>query len=866
MNIMHKLTIRHLLQNKRRTLVTIIGVIISVAMITAVATLGVSFMELFQKQVIAREGEWHVQYNNVNRQQLETVKNDPDTKTLVISRDLGYALLEAGQNNYKPYLFIREYNTPGFNQLPVELSAGRFPQAANEIVISEEIVKTAKVKYEIGDSINLKIGQRFRTVGEGREQALTQYSSLATENGKKIEVLEGNLPREYTVVGVIKRPVWEPTWAPGYTIISYVDESMLNPDDTVNAIVVLNKVKDSLYAHARDLARQNNIEKVEFHNSLLRFYGVTDNDQLRDTLYSLSAIIMTVIVIGSIALIYNAFAISVSERTRHLGMLSSVGATKRQKRNSVFFEGAVIGLISIPLGVIAGLGGIGITFLCINPLLRAALNTTETLTVTITPLSILVAIAVSVITVFISTYLPARKASRISAIDAIRQTTDVRLTAKNVKTSKLVRRIFGIEADIGLKNLKRNRRRYQATLFSLVISIVLFLAVSFFGANLTKSLELSQDGINYDISVSWDSASPEEDQRLVQSIALLDNVTKHSVVREFMLYSWINEEAIAEELRQYAKEKDALTNGKYPYYLQINTLDEASLREYAREAGADYDLLVNPDTLAAIIIDTIPYQDRGAGKFVETKAIKTNVGQSIELYHADQESEEKVYLDTVKVAALTDRFPMGVFPVGVGGLNIIISEQALEHLLAGLENANASTRIALVSTDPMATQYEIENMTGNNLYVFNVYQMRQQEEQMLLIMSIFTYGFIVLITAISMANIFNTISTSLALRKREFAMLRSVGMTPQSFNKMINYESTFYGIKSLSYGLPLSIIVMYLIHRSLMNSFSYEFALPWHSFVYVIAAVFVIVTSAMLYSSAKIKKENIIDALRQENI
>ena len=95
---------------------------------------------------------------------------------------------------------------------------------------------------------------------------------------------------------------------------------------------------------------------------LLRYYGVTANDQLRMTLFSLAGIIMSVIIIGSVALIYNAFAISVSERARHLGMLSSVGATKKQKRNSVFFEGAVIGAISIPIGILAGIAGIGITF------------------------------------------------------------------------------------------------------------------------------------------------------------------------------------------------------------------------------------------------------------------------------------------------------------------------------------------------------------------------------------------------------------------------------------------------------------------------------------------------------------------------
>ena len=140
--------------------------------------------------------------------------------------------------------------------------------------------------------------------------------------------------------------------------------------ETVDAFVVSSKISRSIYEHAKNLAQVNEIQLGDFNSELLRYYGVTANDQLRMTLFSLAAIIMSVIIIGSVALIYNAFGISVSERARHLGMLSSVGATKKQKRNSVFFEGAVIGAISLPIGIIAGLVGIGTTFAFINSIYR----------------------------------------------------------------------------------------------------------------------------------------------------------------------------------------------------------------------------------------------------------------------------------------------------------------------------------------------------------------------------------------------------------------------------------------------------------------------------------------------------------------
>ncbi|QIC04882.1 ABC transporter permease [Brevibacillus sp. 7WMA2] len=863
MNIVNTLTIRHLKQNKRRTLVTIIGVIISVAMVTAVATLVFSFSDLMIRQAIADTGEWHVQYQAVTKEQLAAIQGDDATKTVAISRDLGYAPLEGGQNPNKPYLFIKEYDAQGFAQFPIDLSKGRLPHTDKEVVISEPIATNAKVKYEIGDRLTLRVGERFE---QGGDHPLDQTEPLRREDGTLTETLQHIKTRDYTVVGFIKRPVSETAWAPGYTIISYVDDNIIGANDRVDAAVVLQKVNPSLFAHAEDLAKQNQIETVQYNNGLLRYYGLSKSEASYSMMFSLSAIIMGVIMIGSVSLIYNAFAISVSERSRHLGMLASVGATKRQKRNSVLFEGIVIGLISIPIGILCGIAGIGITFWFMNAMIEGALWTSEKLRLIVTPLSLLIACLVSMLTIFVSTYLPAIKASKVSAMDAIRQTTDVKLTAKAVKTSKFIRKFFGIEAEIGLKNLKRNKRRYHAIVFSLVISIVLFLTVSFFTVGMTQSLELSREGVNYDIEVSY-SNGKRIDEGLMRSIVSLDCVTEYNVIQELYGNAWVDAAIIADELQdKVKKDKSMLQDGKYPYDIKIHALNDSSLQAYAKEVGADYEQLTDPDHPAAIVMDTIHYKDMGTGKYVQTKAMYTNVGQSIELTNFYKENGEETKANKVIVAALTDQAPMGMNPTGVGGLNMIVSERVMNRLEDDEDLVNVSTYLHLKSTEPMRTQQEIEEMHETNLNVYNVYQSRKSEEQQILLMSVFSYGFIVLISAISIANIFNTISTGVSLRKREFAMLKSVGLTPKGFAKMMNYESIFYGVKSLLFGLPISFVVMYLTYRAFSNKFSYGFTLPWMSILSVIVAVFVIVSSAIVYSGAKVKKENIIDALKQENI
>lgn len=867
MNIVNKLTVRQLKENKRRTLVTIIGVIISVMMVTMVPTFVVSVMDLMLRQTITTTGEWHVLYKDVNPSQLKAIDADENTHTIGVSRDRGYALLEEGDNANKPYLHIREYNEQGFKQFPIELSSGQLPQADNEIVISEEIATNAKVVYKIGDTITLDIGERIRT-GARDAPALTQEDSLETDKGKLAETIEHTEAKSYKVVGIIKRPTWESADAPGYSIFSYVDEGTLGANDIVNAAVVLNKVKSSLFTHAQDLANQNNIgsESIDVNHSLLSRYAMAYSDRLSREILAVSLVITGIIIIGSVSLIYNAFAISVSERSRHLGMLSSVGATARQKRNSVFFEGMVIGLISIPIGIILGLVVIGITFLFINPMIRQGIfGITEELAITITPGSILIACAVSILTIFLSTYLPARKASRISAIDAIRQTNDVKLTNKTVKTSKLVSKIFGIEADIGLKNLKRNKRRYQATVFSLVISIVLFLSMSYFTENIQKTIELPQD-VNYDIQVSKMGIESLDD-RVINSIANLDDITDWNVTKNFKLFSWIDEDVVANEYHDLAKDDPSLRKeGKYQYFIEFHVLDDKNLQDYAKSVGADYKQLIDAENLSAIVVDKLSYNNEAANKIVEKKAIHAKVDQSLDLDEVDWETGKETPVNKIKIAALTGQLPMGVKQAEAkyGNLNMIISEQVMDQLTS---RENVTLWLNLKSTDPMATQREIEEMKESNLfYINNGLKDRQENEQLILLISVLGYGFILLITLVSIANIFNTISTSISLRKREFAMLKSVGMTPKGFNKMINYESIFYGIKSLLYGLPISIGVIYLIYKALMNSFQFEFTLPWISILYVIVAVFIMVSTTMLYASSKVKKENIIDALKQESI
>lgn len=876
MNIINKLTLRQLRLNKKRTLVTMMGTIISAAMITAVATLGLSFMDVMQRQSMVSGGEWHVKYSGINQKQLEAIKSNNKVKTTILSNEAGYAYLEGSQNLNKPYLYIKEFSKEGFNKFPIELSQGRLPEKSDELVISESVLSNAKVDYKIGDTIELNIGQRYSTAKDtestSKEPMLQNYG-LVWEKDAVAESLKVNKKQTYTIVGMIKRPAWEFTWAPGYTTLSYLDVNEIKAGQTFDVSVIFKKVNNKIFDTAAEIATDNGIQTCEFNNDLLRYYGVIKDDTVKRMLFTLSGIILIIIMIGSVSLIYNAFAISVSERSRYLGMLASVGATKRQKRNSVFFEGAVIGVTSIPLGIAAGYIGLAITYIFINPMIKGVLDVAVGFRLKIYPSSLITSLLVSCATILISTYIPARKASNISAIDAIRQVTDVKISRRQVHTSHITRRIFGIEGDLGLKNLKRNRGRYKATVFSLVISMILFLVVATFTDYLKKALVMTQDGVNFDIETSVYGANTSENEDIINKITSLEGIDEITKINTLTATTWIEENQIADYLMDG---KDILLqDNKYPYQANINVLDDNALKKYAKEVGIDFTKLIDPEQPSAIVIDDIKFKDKDTDKYVETKALKTSIGSQIDLSIENVATKEEKSMIPVKVAALTGKMPMGVMPLGkTSSFHIILSQSVFDKITKGkekiLSDAGLRNKVYLNSSNSLKLQERLENIQeevgASTLDIFNVYYYKQREQQSLLLVSVFTYAFIILITAICIANIINTISTSIALRKREFAMLKSVGITPKSFNKMLNYESIFYGLKALLYGLPLSTLAMYLMYRAMRSNFDFGFTLPMKSIYIVIISVFIIVGTAMLYSSKRVRKENIIDALKQEII
>jgi putative ABC transport system permease protein len=862
MNVLMSLTLRNLKLNKKRTIVTIIGIILSGAMICGVASLVYSFQDLFVESAKVMDGNYHATFFDVPYEDRGYILENANTESGMLTKHEGIAKLENAMDAMKPYISIQSYDKKAFQNMPVRLKEGRLPMKDGEIAVFEQLASEKSANWEIGQEITLPIGQRL-----DHGEVLSPDMPLS-----QTEIYEQQGEKTYTITGILEKSRFLSYSSPAYRAIAYLDGSKLEPEELVNISILLKKPW-KVYKAVPEMAQAAGEIKYSYNNELLKWMGISKNENYRNMIFSVCLIVISLIAVGSVTVIYNAFAISVSERKKQFGMLSSVGATARQIRRTVYFEGFVLGLIGIPAGILSGILGIGATIKVINPLMQDTLaNTGVALRLVISPMVIIVTIVFTGIIIMLSAFLPSKKASMISPIEAIRLTTDINIKGKKLRTSRLVRWLFGFEGELALKSLKRNRRRYRATVLSLFISIVLFVSFSTFMTYGFESTDIYYSDLPFDIRV-YNFSAPENEVK-----EFLDETAKLEGIEEYVLPRRLYANAVETEpgksrykafVEQYGMGQ-INSSDKVFIPFQISTMNKEAYDKYLKELGLEPSALSGTDRWKAILINKDKVQINQ--KYVEFKPIEASKGDILHLEEL-QYGEDHVPVDfDIEIAAVTDQFPFG-FSYS-NSINLIVSEEDFEAIqsIMKAENQEEGTYedILIRSEKPDELEARIEELDNERFsgtsHIYNVSAAKKEMKRSKLVIAIFLYGFISLITLIGVTNIFNTISTNVALRRREFAMLKSVGMTPAGFSKMMRYESIFYGLKALLYGLPVSAAISLSMYNSFGNVFSFQFTLPWKSILICIIGVFLITFMTMIHAGRKLKNDNIVDSLKEENL
>ncbi|MVB10274.1 subunit of efflux pump conferring antibiotic resistance [Caprobacter fermentans] len=511
MNIFNKVALQGLKKNRTRTLVTIVGVVLSAAMITAVATFGTSLLNYLINGSIAKYGDWHVEFEDVNSSFAAKQASNDKVASTATFENIGYAKLDGAKSSEKPYLFIAGFNNETFDTLPITLISGRLPKNSSEVLVPSHIAAKAGVKISVGDTLTLAVGNR-----EAGGKALTQHDSYRTGEETLVPVTK----KTYTVVGICDRPGFEEPSAPGYTLITKADTT--DKADSFSLFVTLKNPRN-VKTYVNSVAES---QTYVLNDDVLRFMGVSDNKLFNTLLYSVGGILVAIIMIGSIFLIYNSFNISLNERTHQFGILMSVGAAAKQLRNSVLFEGLCISVVGIPIGVLVGIGSIKLILPIVANNFSTIISSTVPLTLSVSAPALVVAAVVSLITILISAYIPAKKAVATPVMECIRQTNEIKTESKAVKTSKTVQCIYGLEGTLALKNFRRNKKRYRSVVLSLTLSVVLFVSGSAFGTTLkqlAKEYTVEMDG---DISFATQNMQEKELSQLYDKLKTADGVYK----------------------------------------------------------------------------------------------------------------------------------------------------------------------------------------------------------------------------------------------------------------------------------------------------------------------------------------------------
>ena len=862
MNLLKKLTIKNLKLNKKRTIVTIIGIMLSVALVTAVATMyasGLKSLVIYEKYI---KGDFQVEFMDVPSDDVKNIKNNNGVEEVYLTTEIGYAPLKDSKNSGKPYAYVMGFNKGALENLSIRLKSGRLPQTEDEIIIPTHLKTNGRMDIENNKEITLEVGERVSDTSK-----LNQYVGYDADKEKIINTKQ----KTYKIVGVYERSATniEPYIAPGYTFISYIDDN--NFTGNVNVYAKYNKVgsknhikvtADIIGVNADLLNRyyygsfdneeefinvRGELEKARYATDFNSYLIALEKDPISNSgignLGYVVIVVCIIIVFTSVFCIKNSFDISITEKIKQYGMLRSIGATKKQIKNNVFYEATILGVIGIPLGLLLGFIASYILIIICNILLNDSLTGGINMVLSYSIISYIVAIILGIITIYLSALKSARKASKISPIDSIRNSANIKLNSKKLKVPKLINKIFGVGGEISYKNIKRNKKSYRTTIVSLTISVLVFIALTYFMNAFMSEIKQEVNATEYNINYYIKNNEEKNIINKINQTVKLDNIKNYSIIRT--TNGTFNNP-------KYNIEHENINDNIY-----IVSIGEEAYKKYLKSLNLNYDDVKDK----GILVDEIEYDLLSEEKLIikQDRLYKYNKG---DIVSADLRLTSGDVNVSLSIGAISDVRPFGL-QRNDADVYIVVSDEYYDRI----NGVSSNYDVYFDSTDASKLQEDIDKILKDERYsVDNKEENVRIMRNLILLIGIFLYGFITVITLISVTNIFNTITTSMELRKPEFAMLKSVGMTSKEFNRMIRLESIFVCTKSLIFGIPIGLAISYVIYLLLSQNEDLKFEVPFNGIIISSIFVLLLISLLMKYSISKINKQNTIETIRNENI
>lgn len=948
MNLMKTLTLKNLKLNRKRTIVTIVGIILATALLSALVTLVSSFqysMIEYQKQ---KDGDFHVKFSNVKMSELSEFKNNRNIESTFETMGMGFAKLDGCKNEDKPYAYVMATDEAGFERGCFKLIEGRMAKNEDEIVIPRHLKTNGRIDIKVGDEITLDVGKRYDSNTEG-----VIWENIAYEH--EAETLTDTVTKRYKVVGIMERPGYgmEDYSAAGYTFVTYSDElaaidngtkseaseadttltvysrytqKALRNKDAVTADII--GVDEKLFEKANNSSVEMSSEEsdrflkemenakydIYMNGYLINYECVFPIDGSFKALFTVAAVVALIIILTSVYCIKNSFNISITEKIRQYGMLASVGATRRQIKSSVKTEAAMLGVVGIPVGTMSGILASLILVKVVNALSAGWLNVALSFHTSLPAL--ILAVILSIATIYFSATGSARRAAKVTPLEAIRNTKEIKIKSAKLKTPAIIGRIWGIGGVISYKNIKRNKKKYRTTVTSIVICSVTFIVISYFMSMAFSVVGMSYASVDYNIGINMSCKKDLDIEKLSELLSGIEGAKDYLVGAGY--YFDVDKPEYTKEYGEYCRQVYDNSEDVSQMFL-ITVLDDKSYDKYASDAG------IKNAAAGAILVNkcTFDVYNENSSKYVkkEMELYKYKAGDTIECgynVYDDASSDDNAaegdtesstednnaveggteistednsgYVDEetinngvrktvdVTIAGVTDKVPIGY--KGYSNTLLFMNQKGFESLWGDGKNGNeikpgyASYSAYVVAENADEYQDTFEKETEENpeysqisFYVSNLDKEMRDEKSLFTLLGVFAYGLIVVIALIGITNIINTLSTGMELRSREFATLRSIGMTDKQFVGMVRLESVFISVKALVIGVPLGILISYLL-CVMMNRMDdviiYE--PPYKAIILCILVVIMLIYAIMKLSMTKLRHNNIIETIKNENL
>lgn len=899
MNTLNKLTLKNLKLNKSRTIVTIIGILLSTALITVVAGIAASGQQTMIDGQINFSGNYDLFISgNATGEDVKEIKANRNVETVYINDYGDFVRIPNYENDKRPYAYVQTLTPKAFTDcFNLPLKDGRYPENGSELVLTQSFINNSAKEYKVGDIITLENGVRKTADGTvipntnpyGQEFVYDEQEHMGETSAtvKEIEEhFEVESSKEYKIVGILDEyytrclePLESGAYFPiftaaesdeiskdGWLYVKYTDEGEKNYIQTTSQLTGLSEEHLSEYLNGGYELEPGETKYNYFsvNTTLLSYKGYALSDNALQMFFTLAAIIIAIVIVASVFVIRNSFAISITEKTRLYGMLSSVGATSRQIRHNVLFEGFVLALIGIPLGILLGVGVVAILIELMNILLKDMMNGTS-FVYSVPVFAIVLAVALSLLTILFSTLGSAFRASKIAPIDAVRGNNDIKIKKKQkaYKCPKFIKKLFGMGGEIAYKNLKRSKKKYRTTVISIVVSVAVFIGVSSFIQYGTEYSSKYYHEIDYNLSVNRMEYTDKFDDLNsdFETLSQLDGVKNCRL--EMNAGAYINNnDSLKAVMTGYSTVYNQYAENDDFYFIQLFAFDDVTYKQKLKELGLDYDEVKGK----GILINNFEYRDNDEN-LQKGELFKADKVKSLTVRESNNPANDEYYKSfDVEIAKVYNTTPetLKYLRPSENDVYLLVSADTLKN---NFDMDYISYGFFIDTDNSAELEGTIKDLNGGQTYsVYNVEKMANMYNAMTLVISIFAYGFIIVISLIGVTNIFNTITTNMRLRSKEFAMLKSIGMTKREFNRMIRLESLFYGVKSLIIGIPLGLLAGLGIFKAFSMNLATDFVVPYTAIAISIVFVFAVVWLIMRFSISKVQKQNIIETIRNDNI